>query len=114
MQDKRRNMIAVYQLINIKTGEKSSYFTATYASEYILRTSKNKQKFARSSESVLYAVDTLRKPAYMQPMSECPELIEDAIDFGSSWKLLGGISLRITRTERDKRIDALVSRELLK
>ena len=36
MPDKRYKLIAVYQLINSKTGEKSSYFTATYASEYVL------------------------------------------------------------------------------
>lgn len=114
MPDKRLKRVAVYQLINIKTGEESSYFTATYASKYVLGSGRNKQKFERSNESVLYAVDASSQPAYVRPMSECPELIEDAIDFGSSWKLIGGISLRDARTERDKRIDALVSRELLK
>ena len=42
------------------------------------------------------------------------EQVEDAIDFGSSWKLIGGISLRDASAERNKRVDALISRELLK
>ena len=114
MPDKRHKLIAVYQLINSKTGEKSSYFTATYASEYVLGTGKDKQKFVRESDSTIYAVDTAGQPRYVQPMDKCPELIEDAIDFGSKWKLIGGISLRDARAERNKRIDALISRELLK
>ena len=114
MPDKSHKMIAVYQLINKKTGEKSDYYTATYASEYVLTVGKNKQKFVRSSDSIIYAVSTIGQPRYVHPMSECPELIEDAIDFGSSWKLIGGISLRDARAERNKRVDALISRELLK
>ena len=114
MPDKRLKMIAVYQLINIKTGEKSEYFTATYASKYVLGSGKNKQKFVRESDSTIYAVDTTRQPGYVRPMNECPELIEDAIDFGSSWKLIGGISLRDASSERNKRVDAAVSRMLLK
>ena len=114
MPDKRHKLLAVYQLINSKTGEKSSYFTATYASEYVLGTGKDKQKFVRASDSTIYAVDTAGQPRYVHPMNECPELIEDAIDFGSSWKLIGGISLRDARAERNKRVDALISRELLK
>ena len=114
MPDKRHKLIAVYQLINSKTGEKSDYFTATYASEYVLGTGKDKQKFVRASASTIYAVDTVGLPGYVRPMNECPELIEDAIDFGSSWKLIGSISLRDARAERNKRVDALISRELLK
>ena len=114
MPDKRHKLLAVYQLIDIKTGEKSNYFTATYASEYVLGTNKDKQKFVRASDSTIYAVDTVGQPKYVQPMSKCPELIEDAIDFGSNWKLIGGISLRNASAERNKRIDAAVSRMLLK
>ena len=114
MPDKRHKLIAVYQLINSKTGEKSPYFTATYASEYILTVDKNKQKFVRSRDSTIYAADTTRQPRYVQPMDKCPELIEDTIDFGSKWKLIGGSSLRNARAEQNKRIDALISRELLK
>lgn len=114
MPDKRHKMIAVYQLINSKTGEKSEYFTATYASEYVLGTGKNKQKFVRASDSIIYAVDTAGQPGYVHPMNKCPELIEDEIDFGSSWKLIGGISLRDASAERNKRVDAAVSRMLLK
>ena len=114
MPDKRHKLLAVYQLINSKTGEKSDYYTATYASEYVLGAGRNKQKFVRASDSTIYAVDTAGQSRYVHPMIECPELIEDAIDFGSSWKLIGGISLRDARAERNKRIDALISRELLK
>lgn len=114
MRDKRHKLIAVYQLIDLKTGEKSPYYTATYAREYVLGTGKDKQKFVRASDSIIYAVDTAGQPRYVHSMSECPELIEDAIDFGRQWKLIGGISLRDARAERDKRIDALISRELLK
>jgi len=114
MPDKRLKLIAVDQLINIKTGEKSPYFTATYASEYVLTVGKNKQKFVRSGNSTIYAIDTTRQPKYVLPMDKCPELIEDAIDFGSKWKLIGGPSLRSARAEQNKRIDALISRELLK
>ena len=114
MPDKRHKLLAVYQLINSKTGEKSPYFTATYASEYVLRVGKDKQKFVRASDSTIYAVDTAGQPRYVQPMNECPELIEDTIDFGSQWTLIGGVSLRDARAERNKRIDALISRELLR
>lgn len=114
MPDKRHKLIAAYQLINSKTGEKSPYFTATYASEYIFGTGKDKQKFVRASDSIIYAVDITRQPRYVQPIDKCPELIEDAIDFGSKWKLIGGLSLRNARAEQSKRIDALISRELLK
>ena len=114
MPDKRHKLLAVYPLINSKTGEKSSYFTATYASEYVLGTNKDKQKFVRASDSTIYAVDTAGQPRYVRPMAECPELIEDAIAFGSSWKLISGISLRNAIAERNKRIDAAVSRMLLK
>ena len=114
MPDKRHKLIAVYRLINYKTGEESPYFTATYASEYVFGTGKDKQKFVRASNSTIYAVDTVGQPRYARPMNECPELIEDAIDFGSSWKLIGSISLRGARAERNKRVDALISRELLK
>ena len=114
MPDKRHKLLAVYQLIDSKTGEKSNYFTATYASEYVLGAGKDKQKFVRASDSTIYAVDTAGQPKYVQPMSKCPGLIEDEIDFGSSWKLIGGISLRDASAERNKRIDAAVSRMLLK
>lgn len=114
MPDKRHKLIAVYRLINSKTGEKSSYFTATYASEYVLQVGKEKQKFVRESNSTIYTVDTTGQPRYVQPMNKCPELIEDEIDFGSKWKLIGGPSLRNARAEQNKRIDALISRELLK
>ena len=114
MRDKRHKLIAVYQLVDLKTGEKSPYYTATYACEYVLGTGKDKQKFVRASDSTIYAVDTTGQPRYVRPMNECPELIEDALDFGSSWKLIGCISLRDARAERNKRIDALISRELLK
>lgn len=114
MLDKRHKLLAVYQLINSKTGEKSDYYTATYASEYVLGTGRNKQKFVRSSDSTIYAVDTTRQPKYVRPMFECPELIESTVDFDSNWKLIGGISLRDARAERNKRVDALISRELLK
>lgn len=114
MPDKRLKLIAVEQLINSKTGEKSPYFTATYASEYVLTVGKTKQKFIRSGDSAIYAADMTRQPRYVQPMDKCPELIEDTIDFGSKWKLIGGSSLRNARAEQNKRIDALISRELLK
>ena len=114
MPDKRHKLLAVYQLINSKTGEESSYFTATYASEYVLGTGKDKQKFVRASDSIIYAVDTAGQPRYVRPMNKCPELIEDTIDFGSKWKLIGGISLRDASAERNKRVDAALSRMLLK
>lgn len=114
MPDKRHKLIAVYQLINSKTGEKSPYYTATYAAEYVLTVGRRKQKFIRESYSTIYAADTTRQPEYVRPMFECPELIESEIDFGSKWKLIGGMSLRDARAERNKRIDALLSRELLK
>ena len=114
MPDERLKMIAVYQLINIKTGEKSQYYTATYASKYVLTIDKKKQKFVRENDSTLYAVDTTRQPKYVQPMSKCPELIEDEIDFKSKWKLISNPRLQNVNAERNKRIDALLSRKLLK
>lgn len=114
MPDKRHKLLAVYQLINSKTGEKSDYYTATYASEYVFRTGKNKQKFIRSSDSTIYAVDITGQPKYIRPMFECPELIESMDDFNNNWKLTGGISLSDANVERNKRIDAAVSRMLLK
>ena len=114
MPDKRHKLIAVYQLIDCKTGEKSPYYTATYASEYVLTVGRRKQKFVRESYSTIYAADMSRQPKYVRPMFECPELIESESDFGSKWRLIGGISLRDANAERNKRVDALISRELLK
>ena len=114
MTDNRHKLLAVYQLIDCKTGEKSDYYTATYASEYVLGVGRRKQKFVRESYSTIYAADMSRQPKYVRPMFECPELIESTDDFESKWKLIGGISLRDTTEERNKRVDAAVSRMLLK
>ena len=114
MPDNRHKLLAVYQLIDRKTGEKSDYYTATYATEYVLTVGRRKQKFVRESYSTIYAADMTRQPKYVRPMFECPELIESADGFESKWKLIGGISLRNANEERNKRVDALISRELLK